>query len=448
MTPPLVAFYGDDLTGSTDTLSVLAEAGLATLLFLDLPTDAERQAAGTLDALGIAGAARMMSPAQMDRHLPAVFRALKATGARLIHYKTCSTFDSSPEIGSIGHAIALARPYFRHGFVPVVVGQPGIGRYCLFGTLFATASAGGAVHRLDRHPTMARHPVTPMDEADLRQVLARQGLPHVALLDISRLHAAAPAGALADILRGAPDAVLFDVLDDSDFSVIGGLIGGELRGGEPVFGVGSSGLQQALLAGWDTLGAACSARGPLPAPARAREELVFVVSGSRSPVTAAQIEGAGRTGFALLPLDPQGLADPDSSVRQVAEAAAEAARHLSLGRSVIAHTSLGPDDPRGLGDTGRNTLERLAQASGRLVRAVLAQVPVRRFGIAGGDTSSLAAGAIGVRALEYDYRLAPGVPVCRIRGSGPELDGLQIMLKGGQMGPADLFARLAAGQAH
>ena len=60
-------------------------------------------------------------------------------------------------------------------FVPIVGGQPNIGRYCAFGNLFAAAEAGGPVLRIDRHP-MARHPVTPMTESDLRLHFARLGL--------------------------------------------------------------------------------------------------------------------------------------------------------------------------------------------------------------------------------------------------------------------------------
>jgi uncharacterized protein YgbK (DUF1537 family) len=439
--PPLVGFYGDDLTGSTDTLSVLAEAGLATMLFLDRPTPEERLAAGELDALGIAGTARTMSPEQMDRHLPPIFDALKATGARLVHYKVCSTFDSSPTVGSIGHAIALARSRFRRGFVPMVVAQPNIGRHTVFGTHFAIASADNAVHRLDRHPTMSRHPVTPMHEADLRPVLARQGLPRVALLDIRRLRGGQAAAELARILHDAPDAVLFDLLEDSDLRVIGGLIGAELASGDPILGVGSSGLQQALIAGWVEL-AAPGARQKVPRPDN-RVDAVLILSGSRSPVTAAQIEAAGHAGFALLPLDPVRLCETTATDRHISAYAEEAARHIIAGRSVIAHTSLGPDDSRALSNPGRETLDRLAHASGLIAREVLARVPVSRIGIAGGDTSSVAALALGVRALEYDFRLAPGVPVCRVRASGARLDGLQVMFKGGQMGPPDIFAQLA-----
>src|ERR1041385_5481620 len=98
----LLAYYGDDFTGSTDVLDCLSRAGLRTVLFLKPPTPGELGKLQGLQAFGVAGGSRAMSPLQMQRKLPPAFRALKASGARFIHYKTCSTFDSSPSVGSRG----------------------------------------------------------------------------------------------------------------------------------------------------------------------------------------------------------------------------------------------------------------------------------------------------------------------------------------------------------
>ena len=57
-----LAFYGDDFTGSTDALEVLAFAGVRTALFLAPPTPAMLERFGALDAIGVAGDSRAMSP--------------------------------------------------------------------------------------------------------------------------------------------------------------------------------------------------------------------------------------------------------------------------------------------------------------------------------------------------------------------------------------------------
>jgi uncharacterized protein YgbK (DUF1537 family) len=453
----LIGFYGDDLTGSTDTLSVLARGGLTTRLFLETPSAAQLASLDGVDAIGIAGAARTMTPREMDEALPAAFAALRAGDVgdvKIVHYKTCSTFDSAPEIGSIGHAMAIAAVSFGRGFVPIVVGQPSLGRYCAFGTLFATAGPHGPAYRLDRHPTMSCHPVTPMGEADLRLHLAKQGMAHIALVDFRLLADDAVAvAALNALLRDQPDGVLFDVLESAHLRRIGRLIGARLREGEPIFAVGSSAVQQALLAGWSE---AIARQRPGLAFAGGGPAQVLIVSGSRSPVTASQIGEAQRGGFALVALDPVALVAPAGGDALEAFAGLIESQ-LREGRSVIAHTSLGPDDPRGAamaaymdraaqGEDGRRAVLRdLAAASGRLMQRVLQRHPLRRAAIVGGDTSSLAARALGVEALAYAWQISSGSPMCRVAAPGTGLDGLELLLKGGQMGDRDVFERLRSG---
>ena len=96
----LVAFYGDDFTGSAAVMEVLTYAGLPTVLFLDIPTPARLAAFAGYRAIGIAGTARARDTVWMDRNLPEVFRTLAALDAPIVHYKVCSTFDSSPERSS------------------------------------------------------------------------------------------------------------------------------------------------------------------------------------------------------------------------------------------------------------------------------------------------------------------------------------------------------------
>src|SRR4051812_39941199 len=186
-TSPRLGWYGDDFTGATDTLAVLTQAGLRAMLFLGVPSDAQLARAadalgGPLDAVGIAGAARSMPPARMAAELEPVGAFFARLAPPVLHYKVCSTFDSAPGIGSIGAAVRALRPHVQNPLVSIVGGQPSLGRYCAFSNLFAAAGRGGAVERIDRHPTMRQHPVTPMQEADLRRHLALQGLEPVAAL--------------------------------------------------------------------------------------------------------------------------------------------------------------------------------------------------------------------------------------------------------------------------
>ena len=240
--------------------------------------------------IGIAGTAQSRSPAWMDEHLPPIFRLLSALGAPVLHYKVCSTFDSSPEIGSIGRAADIGIALLRPGWTPMIVADLGMGRYQSFGHLFA--AAGGVGYRLDRHPTMSRHPTTPMDEADLSHHLARQTRRRSGLVDfVAMKHGLAEQQLDAALQEGA-EIVSLDVMDRETQAEAGRLVWE--RGGRPVFGIGSQGFEAALVAYWRE-------SGLLPTPdeaARAGEAArIACVSGSVSPVTADQIAFALAHGF-------------------------------------------------------------------------------------------------------------------------------------------------------
>ena len=141
----LVAWYGDDFTGAAAVMEVLTFAGIPAILFLDVPTPDQLERYRDVRAIGVASTARAQSPAWMDRTLPPIFAALLALNPELLHYKICSTLDSSPSIGSIGRAIEIAADLIEPQGVPVVVAAPQIRRYQRFGHLFA--AAGDAVDR-------------------------------------------------------------------------------------------------------------------------------------------------------------------------------------------------------------------------------------------------------------------------------------------------------------
>jgi uncharacterized protein YgbK (DUF1537 family) len=64
---------------------------------------------------------------------------------------------------------------------------------------------------------------------------------------------------------------------------------------------------------------------------------------------------------------------------------------------------------------------------------------VGRVAVAGGDTSGHVAQALGIAALSAVAPLAPGAPLCRAYGPDAAESGLEIVLKGGQMGAPDFF---------
>lgn len=421
---PRFGWYGDDFTGATDTLATWAERGHRALLFLHAPTAAQLAAAGPLDAIGLAGATRAMSPAAAKIELDKAGCLFAALEVELLHYKCCSTFDSAPDVGSIGIAVQTLRRYFPNALLPIVGGQPNLGRYCLFGHLFAAAGTGGTVHRIDRHPTMSVHPVTPMGEADLRRHLAAQGLLRVAMLDY-RAYQGVEASALLDAcLAEKPEAVLFDVAAEADLAVIGRLIADRIAAG-PMLAVGPSSVARALVAASDIR----PADTPPPDTPSRRDGPVLALVGSLSPVTRAQVEAA--LDYQRIDVDPVRLLTEFGYLQSLRR---EAEARLAT-RNVMLVTDAARAQPA--------QMERIASATGMLLSAVLSEAQVSRVVVAGGDTSSHAVAALDIWGLSYRAAMVPGAPLCRVHSDDPRLDGLDIILKGGQMGPPSFFADAA-----
>lgn len=443
MTPanpaPAVVYYGDDFTGATDTLGTAARAGLRALLFLETPDAARIERAGPLDVLGIAGAARAMTPEAMRVELAPVAALFRSLGARVLHYKTCSTFDSAPHIGSIGAAVRALRGAVEQPWTAIVGGQPNLGRHCLFGHLFAAAGAGGEVFRIDRHPTMSRHPVTPMHESDLRLHLAGQGL-----ADVRSIPFAAASNGGSDALGKAlqrtlhppspakpPETVLFDVADAAQLAAIGEVLWAHARRGT-LLAVGPSSVVDALAA---ALGTRTEVQPPSAvAPARGP---VLVLAGSLSPVTARQVAAA--QSFDIVWLDAPRLAQRDGSTLE--RHARDIAQALARGRHVLACTR----PPEQASPSPDVDAQALARAGGDLLVQVLAHAPLRRVGVAGGDTSSHGVQALDAWGLSYVADMGAGASLCRVHSDDVRLDGMEIMLKGGQMGTDDVFERLVQG---
>jgi uncharacterized protein YgbK (DUF1537 family) len=442
--PLLLAYYGDDFTGSTDALEFLSRAGARTALFIAPPTPAQLAAYPGLDAIGVAGLTRAMPPDAMQAVLEPAFAALRALGPRHVHYKVCSTFDSSPTVGSIGRATEVGRQVFPNAFVPLLVAAPPLGRYCVFGNLFARLGIGsnGDIFRLDRHPSMSRHPTTPADESDLRRHLARQTSLQTGLLDILQItqplaEMQATLGAQA---QAGASVILFDALYEKHLLGIGAAIDSCATEAIPLFSVGSSGIEMALGQLWTHNGTLAPAT-EWPVPGRAAP--LLVVSGSCSPVTAGQIAWASANGFAEVVLDAQLLAATAATEnsQDLIQYQQQAVASLREGRSVIVHTN---------GGAARSaqslSAENLGTALGRIAREVVRQTGIRRVVVAGGDTSSYAARAMGIEAVEMVAPFYPGAPLCSASAPGSPLHGLEVNFKGGQVGAPEYFGVLLEGQ--
>jgi uncharacterized protein YgbK (DUF1537 family) len=312
--------------------------------------------------------------------------------------------------------------------------------------LFARLGIGsnGAIHRLDRHPSISKHPVTPMTEADVRLHLAKQTNKTIALFDILQL--ALPEkdmrAALKRILEGKPDAVLFDALYPEQLGRIGGLMNAYASMERPLFSIGSSGVETALAMHWTT----DARRGPIRFPTAKAASQILVGSGSCSAVTEKQIAWALKNGFAEVPLNTPAFVSGKNVVKEFDSATKAVVKFLRNGRSVIVHTTRKGADKRVAARLKHGTARILGTALGEVLQSALEQSKVRRVCIAGGDTSSFAARRLGIEALEMIAPLTPGAPLCKAFAPGSPADGLEFVFKGGQVGAENYFGIVKHGK--
>ncbi len=448
----LLAFYGDDFTGSADAMEALTLNGVPTLLFLGQPDPKLLQGRlNSVRAVGVAGTSRTMTPAQMDGELPGQFQMLKDLGAPLIHYKVCATFDSSARIGSIGYAADIAFRVINPPFGVIVQGVPVIGRYVVFGNHFTTV--GNKTYRLDRHPMMSRHPITPMDEGDLRLHFAKQTEKKVELLDLLQLNK--PFDSISRqfdrYLDEGNEIILFDTLDEKNLLTIGRLIQ-EKIGSQPLFAIGSSGFEYAMAYYWQSAGIV-SKPDPLP-PAGPVPQLI-VVSGSAADKTAEQIRFARDYGFEEIRLQPELLIDHETGRDERNRVIQLALKFLGEGKSIILCSALGPDDPaipktkdkmKSLGLDVNEVGKHLGKQQGLILRELVEITGLKRVCVAGGDTCSYVLRQMDIQSLELLMPITPAAPLCRAFSNNSAFEGLQVASKGGQIGAPEYFIQVLNGR--
>ncbi|MBE0583837.1 MAG: four-carbon acid sugar kinase family protein [Desulfofustis sp.] len=448
----LLAFYGDDFTGSADAMEALTLSGVSTALFLGQPDpDKLPERLHGIQAVGVSGISRSMTPDQMDEELPQQFALLSSLGAPIIHYKVCATFDSSPTVGNIGHAAEIAFRVINPALAIIAQGVPVLGRYVVFGNHFTTYA--GETYRLDRHPMMSRHPITPMDEGDLRLHFAKQSNRAVKLIDLLQL--SEPFTALSRrvdrCLDDGAEILLFDTLEDKHLQVIGRLVDERSRNGT-VFAIGSSGFEYAMAMHWQATGLISK---PAPIPPVGPVEQLLVVSGSAAAKTAEQIEFALAHGFAGLRLNSALLVDDQTASQERRRVVREGLDSIRAGKSIILYSTIGPDDPaiaatrnrlKELGIDKGEAGQRLGRQQGLILRDLLEETGLKRVCVAGGDTCSYTLRQLDIHSLELLMPITPAAPLCRAFSDHPPFEGLQVASKGGQIGAPGYFLEVLNGK--
>lgn len=412
---PLLGAIADDFTGATDLANMLARAGMRTVLALGRP--AEGDAVPEAEAVVVALKSRTAPVPEVVDDSVAAWRWLVAAGAEQCYFKYCSTFDSTHK-GNIGPVSLALMTETGADFTVYCSAFPEAGRTIYQGHLFVF---GQPLHE----SPLKDHPLTPMTDANLVRWLSPQvGGEPVGLIAFADVEAGPEAiRARMDALRaeGVRHAVV-DALTDAHLAALG-----KACDGMP-FVTAGSGLGLGLPGNFARAGRLAGGRADA-LPAIGGDAILL--SGSCSAATNAQVARWEANGGALRRLDPLALADGSETAATV-----WAWMQAQSGPALAAATAPPEAVKAAQAKLGVEGAAEVVEAtlSGVAIRARAAGV--RRFIVAGGETSGAVASALGVERLAVGPQIAPGVPWCATLDDAP----IGLALKSGNFGAVTFFA--------
>ncbi len=416
----LFGAIADDFTGASDLACLLARSGASVALRIGVPDEApETAACAQLEVIALKIRTSPVAEAVAESRKALAW--LRGAGASRFFWKYCSTFDSTKDgnIGPVAEALMADLDTAQTIYCPAF---PENGRSIFMGHLFVGEEP------LDESP-MRDHPLTPMRDSSLLRLLAPQVAGKVGLAN--RLVVAAGPQALAERLAELAAAgvahVVVDAVADADLETIATACR------DMPFLTGGSAVAMPLPALYRQDGLLRDAGGAGTLPTVGPGEIVL--SGSCSAMTRQQVARYA-PGVASYRIDPLGLAAEGSGaiLRWLSEQPPEAPKILYATAEPDAVASA--QQALGVATAGALVEAAMAEAAKQALDA-----GVRRFVVAGGETSGAVVKALGITRLTIGPEIAPGVPWTYADSGGASI---ALALKSGNFGQEDFFARAFA----
>ncbi|MHC8375406.1 3-oxo-tetronate kinase [Pseudomonas sp. MDT1-16] len=413
---PLLGCIADDFTGATDLANMLVRGGMRTVQSIGIPG---ADVAGQLDAdaIVIALKSRTVPAADAVKEALEALRWLRERGCEQIFFKYCSTFDSSAA-GNIGQVSEALLGALNSDFTLACPAFPENGRTVFRGHLFVQ-------DQLLSESGMQHHPLTPMTDANLVRVLQSQTQGKVGLLRSDTVSKGVESirTCMAQLRADGIRMAVADALSNADLYVLGEACA------DLALLTGGSGLALGLP---DNFRRAGKLRDLDAAQVPRVEGGEVVLAGSASQATNGQVATWLQAGRPAFRVDPLALAAGNPVVEEALTFAGDSAE------TVLIYATSTPDEvkavQRELGtERAGNMVE---QAMGRIASG-LHKTGIRRFVVAGGETSGAVVQALNIQLLRIGAQIDPGVPACVSTPGEP----LALALKSGNFGGPDFFAK-------
>lgn len=400
-----IGAVADDFTGATDLAIALRERGFRAVVSIeDAPLDPREL--GDADAVVVALKTRTAPVADAVAQSVRAVTALEAVNAQRFYVKYCSTFDSTPE-GNIGPILDAVMDELGEQRTIVVPSFPDNGRTVYRGHLFVGDD-------LLEHSPMRHHPLTPMTQSRLRDILAPQTSRDIG--EIAAPTVWAGPRSLRDALAAEPAGyTVVDAITDADLETIATAVSD--------WRVVSGGA-----------GLALGMTGPRPGTLSQIAQTPgrrLIVCGSASAKTRAQIAQAAET-LPTRKLDIEAIAvDPEGVIVETVSWL----QGLADDEIPVVYSVGSLDDIR-RGSAGNTVAHRIEEVLSEIVSRAVENVGVTQVIVAGGETSGAVVHRLGIQRLHIGPRVAPGV--CWSAADSAH-GALTIALKSGNFGSDDMF---------
>lgn len=417
---PLLGCIADDFTGATDLANILVRGGMRTVQTIGVPDDA-LAATVDADAIVIALKSRTIPAEEAVAASLAALTWLRDRGCQQFFFKYCSTFDSTDR-GNIGPVTDALMAALGTDFTIACPAFPQAGRTLYLGHLFVNGA-------LLNESGMEDHPLTPMRDANLMRVLSPQTTRQVGLI----AHPSVAEGAEAvrariDTLRAEGTSIaIADAITDADLYTLGAACA------DMPLVTGGSGVAIGLPANFRAAGTLRSGDAThfptVTGPA-------VVLAGSGSRATQRQVAAWLAEGRPAYQLDPLALSRGEPVIEH-ALAAARAAN--AAGHQALIYATTNAEGVKAI------QAELGVERAGAMIESALGQIAktlrdegVRRFVVAGGETSGAVVNSLSIKALQIGVQIDPGVPLTATVGDDVTLG---VVLKSGNFGTDDFFVK-------
>lgn len=411
----LLGVIADDFTGATDIAGFLVENGMRTIQVNGTPSEDMKINA---DAVVVSLKSRSCATQQAIIDSVKALKWLQSQGCQQFYFKYCSTFDSTAQ-GNIGPVTDALLDQLNEDFTVVCPSLPVNGRTVFNGHLFVLG-------QLLSESGMRNHPVTPMKNSNIVQLMDAQSRGETGLINYQ-------------IIEQGPDNIIkgfkalkaqgkrYAVVDAFNSQHIDN-IGKSINGLKLI--TGGSGLASGIAKNWKShlqdQTEAKKAGYPSKAP-------TVIFSGSCSLTTNKQVSHYKKKAPHLA-INVEHCLNKNNYSQEVCDWV------LSQTQSTLAPLVYATADPQGL---KKIQLKYGAEASSQAIENFFKQLAIKlkekgvcNFIVAGGETSGVVTQSLQVDCFHIGPQIAPGVPWIKAVNHP-----LSLALKSGNFGDETFFTK-------